>query len=126
MCMHSSSSNIYVSLSPIWHEALSSPIPKVGQTHPSKVAHMCACVQEFVSGDGFGLPSPVPDMMVRGRTLSGAAAKWKDILITTGAKPGDFLTGAHVTHEWKQTDVVRQSVIGDGRLPGTVVKCTVV
>lgn len=50
--------------------------------------------QEFVSGDGFGLPSPVPDMIVRGRTLAGAAAKWKDILLTTGAKAGDFLTGA--------------------------------
>jgi hypothetical protein len=47
-----------------------------------------------VSGDGFGLPSPVPDMIVRGRTLAGAAAKWKDILLTTGAKAGDFLTGA--------------------------------
>ncbi|KAF5835794.1 kinase-like domain-containing protein [Dunaliella salina] len=48
--------------------------------------------REFVSGDGFGLPSPVPDMLVRGRTLPGAAAKWKDILLTTGAKAGDFLT----------------------------------
>ncbi|KAL6746968.1 kinase-like domain-containing protein [Haematococcus lacustris] len=48
--------------------------------------------QEFVSGDGFGLPSPVPDMVVQGRTLPEAAAKWKDILFTTGAKAHDYLT----------------------------------
>lgn len=47
-----------------------------------------------MSGDGFGLPSPVPDMMVRGRRLPDAAAKWKDILFTTGARAGDYLTGA--------------------------------
>ncbi|GFH29529.1 protein kinase domain-containing protein, partial [Haematococcus lacustris] len=47
---------------------------------------------EFVSGDGFGLPSPVPDMVVQGRTLPEAAAKWKDILFTTGAKAHDYLT----------------------------------
>lgn len=52
-----------------------------------------ARTQEFVSGDGFGLPSPVPDMTVRGRTLPGAAVKWKDILFTTGARPGNYLTG---------------------------------
>jgi hypothetical protein len=52
--------------------------------------------QEFISGDGFGLPSPVPDMVVQGKTLPEAAAKWKDILFTTGAKAGDFLTGEWV------------------------------
>lgn len=30
-----------------------------------------------MSGDGFGLPSPVPEMIVHGRTLPEAAAKWK-------------------------------------------------
>jgi hypothetical protein len=29
----------------------------------------------------------------QGRTVMETAAKWKDILFTTGAKPGDYLTG---------------------------------
>ncbi len=62
--------------------------------HGGRAAAFCCSAQEFVSGDGFGLPSPVPDMVVRGKTLPEAAAKWKDILFTTGAKAGDYLTGA--------------------------------
>ena len=50
-------------------------------------------MQDFVSGDGFGMPSPVPDVDFRGRRLQGASAKWKDIVATTGARPGDYLTG---------------------------------
>lgn len=60
-------------------------------THDACV--LCMRAQEFVSGDGFGLPSPVPDMVVMGKTLPEAAAKWKDILFTTGARAGDYLTG---------------------------------
>lgn len=38
----------------------------------------------------------MPDMVVRGKQLPEAAAKWKDILFTTGARAGDYLTGVWV------------------------------
>jgi hypothetical protein len=44
-----------------------------GSSAASGLTHSCGS-QEFVSGDGFGLPAPVPDMMVRSSQCCGVAS----------------------------------------------------